>query len=207
MTADLEPATRRLADLLGGVDDAMLAAPTPCPGYALGDLIDHVGGLACAFAAAGTKAAGDATSQAPSGDAARLGADWRTRIPHDLATLARVWREPAAWSGMTRVGGIDLPGEVAGLVGLNEVVIHGWDVARASGQDYDVDQEALTAVYDFLRQSAGPGQDGDRGPFGPAIWLPDTAPPLDRAVGLSGRDPAWSPTARPLPGTIRTPTG
>ena len=49
---DLEPATRRLADLVSGVPDELLTAPTPCPEYSLGDLLEHVGGLALAFTAA-----------------------------------------------------------------------------------------------------------------------------------------------------------
>ena len=36
-----------------------------------------------------------------------------------------------------RAGGVDLPGDVAGNVALAEVVIHGWDVARVTGQPYD----------------------------------------------------------------------
>lgn len=64
MTAvDLEPATRQMADLVGGVPDQLLDAPTPCPGYSLGDLVDHVGGLTLAFTAAARKTFGDATSQ------------------------------------------------------------------------------------------------------------------------------------------------
>jgi hypothetical protein len=39
---DLQPAARRLADLVAGVPDGMLDAPTPCPKYRLGDLLDHV---------------------------------------------------------------------------------------------------------------------------------------------------------------------
>ena len=41
---DLEPAARRLADLVAGVPDDLLDAPTPCPGYTVGDLVEHVGG-------------------------------------------------------------------------------------------------------------------------------------------------------------------
>ena len=127
---DLEPATRRMSDLISGVPDELLDAPTPCPDYSLGDLVEHIGGLALAFTAAATKATGGATARGPSGDASRLGPDWRTRIPRDLAALADAWRDPAAWSGMTQAGGVDLPGEVAGVVALDELVVHGWDVAR-----------------------------------------------------------------------------
>jgi uncharacterized protein (TIGR03086 family) len=191
---DLEPATRRMADLISGVSDELLDGPTPCPEYTLGDLLDHVGGLSLAFTAAATKATGDASSQGGSGDATRLGDDWRTRIPRDLAALAEAWRDPAAWSGTTRAGGVELPGEVAGVIALDEVVIHGWDVARASGQPYECDPQSLEAVHGFVAQFSGPGQEEARaGLFGPVVEVPDDAPLLDRVIGLTGRDPAWSP--------------
>ena len=40
---------------------------------------------------------------------------------------------------MSRAGGVDFPGEVAGMVALTEVVVHGWDLARATGQPYGID--------------------------------------------------------------------
>jgi uncharacterized protein (TIGR03086 family) len=191
---DLEPAARRLADLVGGVPDELLDAPTPCPAYTLGDLVDHVGGAASAFTGAAAKDLGDATSQGPSGDASRLPDDWRTRIPRDLVALADAWRDPAAWTGMTKAGGVDLPGEVAGLVALDELVVHGWDVARATGQAYDVDAASLEAVHGFVAQFSEPGQEEMRaGLFGPVVVVPEDAPLLDRVIGLTGRDPAWSP--------------
>jgi uncharacterized protein (TIGR03086 family) len=191
---DIEPATRRLADLVGNVPDELLAAPTPCPDYTLGDLLDHIGGLAVAFREAATKRAAADGPQGPSGDASRLGGDWRDRIPARLAELAEAWRDPGAWTGMTRAGGLDLPGEVAGLVALDEVVIHGWDVARASGQPYEVERPALEAVHGFVSQFAGPGQEeARRGLFGPEVAVPADAPLLDRILGLAGRHPGWSP--------------
>jgi len=191
---DLEPAARRTAELVRGVPDEMLAAPTPCPAYSVGDLLEHIGGLALAFAAAAAKADGHLTSQAPVGDASRLPADWRTRIPSDLVALAEAWRDPAAWDGMTKVGGVDLPGEVAGLVALDEIVIHGWDVAMASGQSFDYDAESLGVVHGFVLESAAPEQEAMRdGVFGPVVPVADDAPLVDRIVGLAGRNPAWSP--------------
>jgi uncharacterized protein (TIGR03086 family) len=191
---DLEPAARRLGDLVGGIPDELLDAPTPCPAYTLGDLVDHVGGAALAFTGAAAKDLGDATSQGPSGDAARLSDDWRTRIPRDLAALADAWRDPDAWTGMTKAGGVELPGEVAGLVALDELVVHGWDVARAMGQSYDCDAPSLEAVHAFVSQFSAPGQEEARaGLFGPVVDVPEDAPLVDRVIGLTGRDPAWSP--------------
>jgi uncharacterized protein (TIGR03086 family) len=190
---DLEPAARRMGDLVSSVPDDLLDAPTPCPEYKLGDLVEHVGGAASAFTGAAAKDLGDATSQGPSGDSSRLSDDWRNRIPRDLAALADAWRDPDAWTGMTKAGGVDLPGEVAGLVALDELVIHGWDVARATGQPYEVDAASLEAVHGFVAQFSEPGMEEARaGLFGPVVEVPENAPLLDRVIGLTGRDPGWS---------------
>jgi uncharacterized protein (TIGR03086 family) len=192
-TVDLEPAARRMVALIGGVSDEMLDRPTPCPDYRLGDLVEHVDGLAMAFTMAATKDQGEAETQGPSGDASRLAADWRTTIPRDVVALAAAWREPDAWTGMTRAGGVDLPGEVAGAVALDELVIHGWDVARASGQPYECDDATLAVVHDFVAPFSVPGHEDEReGLFGPVVDVPDDAPLLDRVLGMTGRDPAWT---------------
>jgi uncharacterized protein (TIGR03086 family) len=191
---DLMPAASRLAELVRNVSDEQLRAPTPCPAYTLGDLLDHVGGLAVVFTAAATKIPVDGAGQGGSGDASRLGDDWRTRIPAALLALGTSWRDPAAWEGMTTAGPIEVPGDVAAQIAFDEVVVHSWDVARASGQAYEPDPEALEVVHGFVSQFSGPGQDEARaGLFGPEVTVPADAPLLDRVVAMAGRDPAWSP--------------
>src|SRR5262245_45748620 len=96
----------------------------------------------------------------------------------------------ATRTGMTQAGGIDLPGEIAGVVALDELVIHGWDVARASGQRYDADARSLDAVANFVQ---GFSSDGTPGLFGPRVPVRDSAPQLERVIGMAGRDPNWSP--------------
>ena len=187
---DLGPAARRMAELIEGVPDDALDGPTPCPDYTLGDLVEHVGGLAQAFTAAAKKAFGQQVDQQPAGDASGLPPDWRQRIPRDLTAMAEAWRDPDAWTGMTRAGGIDLPGETAGIVALDELVIHGWDVARASGQPYGCDDPSLQAVHAFVSQFAE--EDSPPGLFGPRVPVADDRPLLDRVLGLTGRDPDWA---------------
>ncbi|MEU7475942.1 TIGR03086 family metal-binding protein [Lentzea sp. NPDC042327] len=183
---DLAPATDRLAEVVRGVTDRHLSAPTPCPEYAVGDLLDHVNGLAVAFTMAARKTPLRGT---PSGDVARLPLDFRESVPARLAELAQAWRAPQAWEGMTAAAGVDLPGEVAAAVALDEVVLHGWDLARATGQPFAVDEDLLQVVHGFV-SSVGPGnRDGSL--FGAVVEVGSTAPLLDRVLGLSGRDPAW----------------
>src|SRR4051794_4479058 len=190
---DLAPAARRLAALVRAVPDEALHGPTPCPEYRLGDLLDHVGGLAVAFRDAATKDFEGGTGQAPSGDASRLGDGWRERIAEDLVAMAEAWRDPDAWTGMTQAGGVDLPGEVAGLVALDELVVHGWDVARATRRSYEAEPAELEAVRGFVGPMADAPPEQRAGLFGPVVAVPDDAPELDRVLGLTGRDPAWVP--------------
>lgn len=191
-TRDLGPQTRIVARLVAGVPDAGLEDPTPCPHYAVRDLLGHLAGLAIAFRDAARKDLGPTTDTAPGEAAPSLPAGWREELPRSLDELAGAWADPAAWTGMTRAGGVDLPGEIAGVVAVDELVIHGWDLARATGQDYAPDQAALRASHAFLLEAA---EDESRGGgiFGAVVPVPDDAPLLDRAVGLSGRDPGWTP--------------
>jgi uncharacterized protein (TIGR03086 family) len=186
---DLTPACRRTSDVLANVTDEQLAAGTPCDPMRLRDLVQHIGGLSLAFAAAARKDFGPLTDTPPE-STGELEADWRTSFPARLADLAKAWSDPAAWEGMSRAGGVDFPAEIGGLIALTEVVIHGWDVARVTGQPYDVDPESAAAVLRNVEQTAAEGP--VEGLFGPAVPIADDAPVLDRIVALSGRDPAWS---------------
>lgn len=184
---DLVPAARRMADLVRAVPDGDLGRPTPCERYAVGDLLDHIGGAALAFRAAAVK---QPLPAAPSGDAANLPEDWRARIPQDVMAAAEAWRNADAWTGMTAAGGVDLPGDVAGVVALDELVIHGWDLAKATGQPAGYDGPELEAVYGMVQHFRASGIEGL---FGPLVEIPEEAPLLDRILGVAGRDPAWRP--------------
>jgi uncharacterized protein (TIGR03086 family) len=184
---DIAPAARRMARLVEGMHDDALDRPTPCEQYTVGDLLEHIGGAALAFRAAAVKRP---LEGAPSGDAARLPADWRTRIPADLLAMGQAWQDADAWTGMTAAGGVDLPGDVAGIVALDELVIHGWDLAKATGQPAGYDGPGLENVYAMVQQFRSAGVEGL---FGAPVPVPDDAPLLDRILGLAGRDPGWQP--------------
>ncbi|WP_235215338.1 TIGR03086 family metal-binding protein [Phaeacidiphilus oryzae] len=202
---DLGPAARRLADLLGELTDDHFDRPTPCEKYTVGDLVDHVGGLALAFTAAATErdrgagpGVGPGRDRPPTPSASALPPDWRKEFPRRLAALAEAWTDPAAWDGFTRVGGVDLPGGVAGRVALNELVIHTWDLTVATGVPYSPRYAATLGELDVCADVLAHALPAEQrppsgGPFGPPVPVRADAPLLSRVLALSGRDPEWAP--------------
>lgn len=181
---DLTPAARELLRLLAGITDDQLTARTPCEEFTLGDLIAHVDDFATGFTAAATK---DFATAPAAG--AELGSDWRTRVPAKVEAMVAAWADPAAWEGTTQAGGVDLPASVMGRFALDELVIHAWDLARASGQSHICDQESL----DVVEALVAPQPNGDpSGPFGPVVPVPEDAPQIHRVLGYTGRDPHWT---------------
>lgn len=191
---DLHPAAEQMARLLAGIPDGALSAPTPCPEFTVAELVGHIDGFARVFAASARKDLGPLTATPPAQRTQRdLAPSWREDAASHLATLADAWDDAGAWEGMTQAAGIDLPGSAAGRVVLDELVVHGWDVARATGQPFEVDGAYLPEIKATVEQLRA-GSDGPApGLFGPAVPVPDDAPLLDRVLGLTGRNPSWAP--------------
>ena len=188
-TPDLGPQTAEVARIVAGVQDDQLGSPTPCPGMDVAALLDHLVGLTIAFRRSAEKAEG---TEGPVPDAAHLVPDWRTRLPAQLGSLAAAWREPGAWDGMTTIAGMTMPAADVGLVGVNEVLVHGWDLAAATGQRYQADPATAQACLTYnLEFAAGVPEMRDQ-IYGPVVAVPDDAPVFDRVLGQTGRDPGWS---------------
>jgi uncharacterized protein (TIGR03086 family) len=196
---DLGPAADEVSRLLDGVSDAQMADPTPCEGTPVAGLLDHLMGLSLAFTWAARKSTateGGGNQPGPSAVAEHLDPDWRALLPERLDGLAQAWRDPSAWEGMAEAGGVTMPAEVIATVALDELVLHGWDLARATGQPFDCDPASTQAVLGFTTMSAQPEQAAMReGLFGPVVDVPEGASAFDRALGFAGRDPAWTPTS------------
>ena len=183
---DLGPASDDLVRLVRGVRDDQLGGPTPCADWSLADLLVHVHQFATVFTANARKV--------PPTPVDGLPGDWRAALPLGLAELARAWRDESAWQGRVSAGGVEMSGEENAVVAIEELVVHGWDVARASGQDYTCDEPSLEAVHGFVSQFSGPGQEEARtGLFGPEVAVREGAPLLDRVIAMTGRRPASSP--------------
>ena len=191
---DFRPTTAALAGLVRGTSDAQLGDPTPRPDYTVADLVDHIGGLALAFTLSARKEPIPGGGNA-SGDGSRLEDGWRERIATQLDDLASAWTDPAAYEGMTQAGPIEMPAEIAALVAIDEVTVHAWDLAVATGQAYEGDPAAVAAAHGFAASFEPPegGAADDGGLFGPPVAVADDAPALHRLLGATGRDPRWSP--------------
>jgi uncharacterized protein (TIGR03086 family) len=187
---DFDPPVRQLKALLLGVDDDELTGPTPCPDWTVATLLDHLMGLSFAFTQAARKRP-DALPPAPS--APHLPHHWRSRLPVLLEDLVTAWRDPAAWTGTAQAGGVTMPATALGTVAMSELVMHSWDLARATGQEYATDPRILETLIEFLSQ--GPAE-GTPGLFGPVVPTPSEPTLLDQALSLAGRRSDWRPPRR-----------
>jgi uncharacterized protein (TIGR03086 family) len=188
---DLAPQAAEVARVIAGVRDDQLTDPTPCDGTSVAAMLDHFVGLTVAFRLGAEKAPMEG---APSADADHLPADWRERLPEQLDTLVAAWDQPEAWDGTTEVGGVRMPAAAMGVVAANEVLVHGWDLAVATGQPYAVDPLTAEACLEFNKGFAVGAPEARDAMYGPVVPVPSDASLFDRLLGATGRDPAWAPS-------------
>jgi uncharacterized protein (TIGR03086 family) len=188
-TPDLAPTAAAVARVIAGVHDDQLTDPTPCAGTSVAAMLDHFVGLTVSFRLGAEKSP---QTGAPRADADQLPADWRERLPRQLDALVAAWREPSAWEGITEVAGARMPSAAMGVVALNEVLVHGWDLAVATGQPYDVDEAAAQRCLQFAIELAAGAPEVRNGMYGPEVPVPEGASAFDRLLGQTGRDPSWA---------------
>ncbi len=175
----LQAVLTHLALVVGGITEEQLHQPTPCTEFDVEQLRDHVLGWLTNFAAGFAHPHG----QAPSADIAgyRAPTDPAAQVEASADRLDRAIRAGGAARPL-RLGESEMPGDMALGMILWEYQVHGWDLARATGQQWSPPVEAAEESLAF----ANP------------VMVPEDAPPLDRLTGLSGRDPSWSaPDHRP----------
>jgi uncharacterized protein (TIGR03086 family) len=191
MTLDLTQPAEQIATLVAGVTDEQLADPTPCPDMTVAGLLAHLAMLAQAFTDSAAKVSGPTTGTPPS-PGVELPADWRTLIPTRLDALVAAWQQPSAWEGESAAGGVTMPATDIGYVANNELVIHGWDLASATDQPFEVAEANLDASWVMVFNTPD-DPDARAGLFGPRLPVAESAPLLDRVLAGAGRDPYWSP--------------
>jgi hypothetical protein len=77
-----------------------------------------------------------------------------------------------------------------GEMAMAEVLLHGWDLARATGQPLSVPDEVGRELRRSIEETAGLGR--SMGAYGEEVRVGDERPEFERALGASGRDPGWS---------------
>jgi uncharacterized protein (TIGR03086 family) len=182
----LHPAIRECADALAlvatGIGDDQLQHPTPCEKYTVAELLDHLGATLRSSARAARKEAQTGADAAPAVSPQALA---------DSAGLVSVaWTDPAAYEGTTEFGPGEMPAELAASITLQELALHGWDLARATGQPFGVSEETARVALGVVEQIAEPAR--SNGSYGPAVSVTGDAPAFQRALGVSGRNPGWN---------------
>ncbi|MEE6257941.1 TIGR03086 family metal-binding protein [Plantactinospora sonchi] len=189
---DVRLVTRAASALTGIVDEIkpdQLDNPTPCGEYDVRKLVNHL-----LFWGPSLEGAARKETVPPPADAESeldlTGGDWSAALRALVEAVATAWARPEAWQGGTHMGGpTELPASLVGGMVIGELVVHGWDLARATGQDRSWDDELLGYLHEEVGRFAEQGR--AMGVFGPEVPVPDSAPMLDRVLGLTGRDPGW----------------
>jgi hypothetical protein len=88
-----------------------------------------------------------------------------------------------------------MPGEVAAVAALDKLVLHGWGLGQGHGWVVRLrtrKRRCRAPVHQLYARAGGPGSQG--APlFDPVVRLPGDAPAFDRALGVAGPNPDWSP--------------
>jgi len=118
--------------------------------------------------------------------------DWAQAYAEQLERAVAAWGDPAVWEGEVDLGGTALPAATLARMVAKEMVLHGWDVARATGQRFEVPEELAVTVLEVVEEHAELYR-RYKG-FAEPVPVPDSASVLDRALAASGRDPQWTPS-------------
>jgi len=193
---DLAPAERHrrfagdFAGLTRGVDD--WSSPAPVAGWTARDVVAHLVEWFPPFLAGGgvALAVGPGASDDPV-------AAWQHQADAVQALLAERGDEEFSHprAGTHRVA------DAVDRFYTADVFMHSWDLARASGQDVDLDEdyaatllEGMRPIEEMMRSS---------GQYGPAVPVSDDAPVVDRLMAFVGRDPGWRGLTGPRDEAIR----
>lgn len=171
--------------VFAGVSTGQLGDPTPCPAFDVRALANHVLAVLDHTSAAldgGAKPAPDVDIVGSDPGAAfavtskRYLAAWQPDDALDR-TLAMPWGEGAATN--------------TALMTMADLLTHTWDLAKATGQRYEMPEEPAHMAFDWTRGMLKPEfrSEGPEAAFGPEVPVPESAPITDRLVGWLGRQP------------------
>jgi uncharacterized protein (TIGR03086 family) len=187
--AEMTDAADAAARTVGNVHESELGQPTPCDDWDVRTLLNHL--IVWTSYSLEARAHGDSVAQdlIDRDFAADPGFAAGYRAQLDRALTA--WSDPAKWEGSLNVMGSPTPAADVAALNIAEMVLHGWDLAAATGQAYTVSEPAAAAAMraveanaELFRQYKG---------FAEPVEVPPSASVLDQVLATSGRDPAWKP--------------
>jgi uncharacterized protein (TIGR03086 family) len=176
---NLDRAVAATAPVIDAVDVEQLALPSPCASWTVGDIINHIVDAQGFFAGAvgGEVAAVDATAD-PHGAFHAVTAASRSAFAAEGA-MERTVTMPFG----------EMPGSAVVNLAAGDLFVHGWDIARATGQSTDLDAELAERLLANARGMLPPearGPDGEAA-FGPEQQAPAGACAADRLAAFMGR--------------------
>ncbi|MET9346763.1 TIGR03086 family metal-binding protein [Streptomyces termitum] len=183
----LRLAADRAVPLVEGIDDADLGAPTPCAEYDVRALLNHLFAVVVNFQALAAKKDAD-FSEIPDRVA---GAGWRAGFAAETGRLVEAWAEPGAEEGTS--GAMGLPARMVGAMVLLDLTVHAWDLARATGRDFEPDPAVVAGLAGEVERMAPMAREAKV--FGEAVTPPAGATPFERLLATTGRDPRGRPAA------------
>jgi uncharacterized protein (TIGR03086 family) len=186
MTTDpgsqLSAALDATGQVIAAVADDQWAGPTPCPDWSVRDLAGHLVGGNYLFASALRGEPPPERRGAAPPDGEMLGA-----YRDSGRALLDAFGQPGALERVVTVPFGTVPGAVALHLRLTELLVHGWDLARATGQPAVFPEDLAEQELAFSR-SALADIPPERTPFAPPRPVPGSAAAIDRLAALLGRD-------------------
>lgn len=180
-----------LGPLLGGVASGIAAdrleSPTPCADFTVRGVLGHMITGATQFAAAFL---GDAPPAV--GPDVAEGPDVVARAGAALGDLIGAIRSPGALDRTVASPFGALAGDAFARFVVLDGLVHGWDLAVATGQTYEPSDALVADVDAFARDAIAPAmRDGDT--FAAAVDAPASATPIERLAAFTGRDLSFRP--------------
>ncbi len=177
-----------VVQIVRNIKPDQLDAPTPCAEFDVRRLVHHLLFWGPSLEGAARKVAVPSPAEAES-DLDLTQGDWVGDLVAQLERIAAAWSVPQAWQGTTHMGGpTEMPAPLVGGMVLGETLVHGWDLARGTGQQAAWDDDILDYVHREVEATADMGR--EMGIYGPEVPVPADAPLLHRILGLTGRRPA-----------------
>jgi uncharacterized protein (TIGR03086 family) len=183
----LAGAGETFATLLAPLTPERQSATTPCGAWSVRELANHVVGGNLILAAV-------LRDDAPPDRAAdHLGDDWAAAQRAAVTGLVAELERPGMLTRLHRTPLGEAPGSVLVVLRTVEHAVHGWDLAVSTGQSPQLLDPLAEAVYQPSVAMLGRLPDGARRPFAESVPVAADRAPIDRLVGLLGRDPDWQP--------------